>query len=233
MPVLSQLGLFMSGRGAFSGFIARVLLLFKAKAPFRMNSASKLWRVTAITLATIALASATAQAQVKPFKITGGGVAPEGLPPPGEEGRQHWSVGNATHLGKYTGDGTVAIDTAAFDPVTGTIKGEFGGGSPYTFVAANGDRLVCVYGRTAFGAAVPGTFELTIVGATEEGAPIVHSTFTAEFVVQPELCTGRFAGVTGSWVMYAYSIEPFVLGSSDPISYGWDGEGELTFPKKK
>jgi hypothetical protein len=46
----------------------------------------------------------------------------------------------------------------------------------------------------------------------------------------PDLSTGKFAGVTGSWVMYARS-EPFVLGSSDPVIYSWEGEDELTFPR--
>jgi len=188
------------------------------------------FRLALLALVAFGTLAVTAQAQVKPFKITGGGIAPTGLPLPGQEGRHHLSVGNATHLGKYTGDGTVATDSAEFDPETGTIKGEFGSGSPYTFVGANGDKLVCVYGRTAFGAAEPGTFELTIVGATEGGDLIVTAAFIAEFVVQPE-STGKFAGVTGSWIMFAFT-EPFVLGSSDPIEYSWEGEGELTFPKK-
>lgn len=185
----------------------------------------------AALVALSSLACATAQAEVKPFKITGGGIAPEGLPLPGQDPREHWSVGTATHLGKYTGDGTVATDSAAFNPDTGTIQGEFGSGSPYVFTAANGDKLVCVYGRTADDAAEPGTFELTIVGVTEDGDLIVIAEFFAEFVVQPE-STGRFAGVTGSWIMIA-NTDPFVLGSSDPIAYTWHGEGELTFPQKK
>lgn len=185
--------------------------------------------VVAALVALSALACASAQAQVKPFKITGGGIAPLGLPLPGQDARQHWSVGTATHLGKYTGDGTVATDSAGPGPAPGTISGEFGSGSPYVFTAANGDKLVCVYGRTAFGAAEPGTFELTIVGV-EDGNLIVTAEFVAEFVVQPDDCTGRFAGTTGSWIMYA-STEPFVLGSDDPIAYTWEGEGELTFAK--
>ena len=42
------------------------------------------------------------------------------------------------------------------------------------------------------------------------------------------LGTGKFAGVTGSWVMVARS-EPFVLGSDDPVAYSWEGQGQLTF----
>jgi hypothetical protein len=182
-----------------------------------------------IVLALLTLACHEAQAQVKPFKISGGGVAPDGLPLPGQPARSHWSVGNATHLGKYAGDGTVKTDSADFDPSTGKIIGEFGSGSPYIFTAANGDELVCYYGRTEKGADVPGTFELTIVGFLPDSTPIVEALFIAEFVPQPEQSTGKFAGVTGSWIMYAWT-EPFVLGSSDPIVYSWEGTGSLTFP---
>jgi hypothetical protein len=114
----------------------------------------------------------------------------------------------------------------------GTITGEFGSGSPYVFTAANGDRLVCFYGRTDKGATDPGTFELTVVGATPAGRPIVTALFIAEFVVQPDLSTGRFAGATGSWIMYAWT-EPFVLFSENPTAYAWAGSGSITFPKKK
>ena len=51
---------------------------------------------------------------------SGGGVAPFGLPLPGQDPRPHSSLGQATHLGRYTGDGTVETDSAAFDPATGT-----------------------------------------------------------------------------------------------------------------
>ena len=59
---------------------------------------------------------------------------------------------------------------------------------------------------------------------------MVEAEWIAEFVVQPDLSTGKFAGATGSWVMYAYS-EPFVLGSADPVYYSWEGEGRITFEK--
>jgi hypothetical protein len=71
-------------------------------------------------------------------------------------------------------------------------------------------------------------FELTIVGVTAGGDLIVEALFIAEFVPQPDLCTGKFAGVTGSWVMIAVT-KPFILGSSDPTGYSWEGAGSLTF----
>src|SRR5947207_3464736 len=69
----------------------------------------------------LTLACHQAQAQAKPFKITGTGVAPMGLPLPGQDPRPHSIVGNATHLGRHTGIGTVETDSAAFDPATGRI----------------------------------------------------------------------------------------------------------------
>jgi hypothetical protein len=142
------------------------------------------------------------------------------------------NVGHATHLGRYTGEGTVETDSAAFDPVTGKIVGEFGNGSPYVFKGANGEKLVCEYGRTDLGASQPGTFELTILDVLPGDFLVVEALFIAEFVPQPGLCTGKFAGVTDSWIMYAWT-EPFVLGSSDPIAYSWAGNGSLNFKKGK
>lgn len=196
--------------------------------PFRMETVVA--PVTALLVA-LALAGGTAGAQEKAFKITGAGVGTEGLPLPGQDPRPHWIVGHATHLGLHYGEGTVRTDSAGPSPTPGTITGEFGSGDPFVFYAANGDKLVTYYGRTDKGAGTPGTFTLTVVGATEDGQPIVEAAWVAEFVVQPNESTGRFAGATGSWVMYAYS-EPFVLASSDPVYYWWEGEGRLTFQKK-
>ncbi|MGD9856453.1 MAG: hypothetical protein AB7U20_16020 [Planctomycetaceae bacterium] len=178
-------------------------------------------------LATIAPAGAQV---TKPFKIKGGGVAPEGLRPPGEV-TTHLIEGTATHLGKHTGVGTFDIYTfAPDDPVSPTFfSGTFGSHDPCVFVGANGDELVCYYGRPDKGASDVGTYVLTIVGATGDGAPIVVGDFYAEFVVQPE-STGKFAGATGSWIMHAQT-DPFVLGSSDPVNYQWNGETKLTFNK--
>lgn len=201
-----------------------------------MTNSFSQWKRIATALiavaAIVALARSDAQAQVsKPFKIRGSGVGPEGLPLPGQDPRPHWIVGNATELGRHTGEGSVRTDSAAFNPETGTIQGEFGSGDPFVFVAANGDKLVCHYGRTDKGASQPGTFELTIVDITDDGFLVVTAQWIAEFVPQPE-STGRFAGATGGWIMYAWS-EPFVLGATDPVAYSWEGKGSLTFPKSK
>jgi hypothetical protein len=52
-------------------------------------------------------------------------------------------------------------------------------------------------------------------------------------VAQPDDSTGKFAGATGGWVMYAWTTEPFVLGLTDPVFYAWEGEGSLEFVKGK
>ena len=112
------------------------------------------------------------------------------------------------------------------------------GGSPASSAAdrpscsgANGDKLACHYGRTDSGASEPGTFELTIVDVLDDGSLVVEALWIAEFVALPDECTGKFAGVTGSWIMYARS-EPFVLGSDDPVYYWWEGEGRLRFARR-
>lgn len=186
---------------------------------------------TRIALAIAVVFAVTAQLYAdevtKPFKVSGGGVAPEGLRPPGEV-TTHLIDGTATHLGHHTGVGTFDIFTLAPTSPT-TLAGTFGSNEACVFVAANGDELVCYYGRPDKGAAAVGTFEITVVGVTEGGDPIVEALFIAQFVVQPE-STGRFAGASGTWIMFAQT-EPFVLGSSDPVGYTWEGEGTLSIPK--
>src|SRR5689334_14976662 len=76
----------------------------------------------AALIAGLGLATAPAHAQVvKPFKIKGSGEGPTGLPLPGQDPREHWIVGEATHLGRHCGKGTVRTDSAEFDQATGKI----------------------------------------------------------------------------------------------------------------
>jgi hypothetical protein len=188
-------------------------------------------RVLAVALVVIfglaTFASAGKKTSVtKPFKVKGGGVAPEGLRPPGEV-TTHLIDGTATHLGHHTGEGSFDIFSLA--PTSpSTLEGTFGSHDTCVFEAANGDELVCYYGRTDNGAAEVGTFTINVLDVTPEG-PLVEALFIAEFVVQPE-STGRFAGASGSWIMYAQT-EPFVLGSSDPVAYTWEGVGTITLRK--
>jgi hypothetical protein len=182
------------------------------------------------------LASGPVEAQVvKPFKIKGAGSGPTGIPLPGQEPRMHWAIGEGTHLGRYDGEGSVqTLNIEVFEPVIGgKIAGQFGSGQPFVFRGANGDLLACDYGVQGHGER--GTYELTvldILGMLPDGTPIllVKAIWIADFVVKPEQSTGKFAGATGSWVMYADS-DPFVLGTSDPVGYRWEGEGRLTFVK--
>jgi hypothetical protein len=210
---------------------------------FRNNRLSKLVVMAAAVIAVTAVACPTAEAQVKAFKISGAGEGPFGLPLPGQGAREHWVVGNATHLGRHYGEGTVQTDTVdsfQFDSdgnVT-RIIGTFGSGDEgFTFTAANGDSLACHYGRIDKGASQPGAFELSVLGEGlgDDGITpsfIVEALWIAEFVARPDDSTGKFAGVTGKWTMYAQS-EPFVLGSGHPVYFSWEGEGKLTFVKGK
>ena len=59
------------------------------------------------------------------------------------------------------------------------------------------------------------------------GRNLVQSAAILGYLAQ---ATGKFAGATGSWVMYARSA-PFILGTNFPVDYSWEGEGRLTFRK--
>lgn len=173
-------------------------------------------------VAIVAVACAPAQAQVKPMKITGGGFAPFGVSLAPGVTRPHTVVGNATHLGKHSGLGMFQITGP--DPGRNPLKARFSSAPVVTFVAANGDKLVCTYGAG-------GTGEVTLT-------PHVTGEFTARFVAEfksvPASSTGRFEGVTGSWIMIANS-SAFTLASltdTTPFTFTWQGEGTLTFPKK-
>jgi hypothetical protein len=177
-------------------------------------------------LAALALVGScpAAIAQTRPFSVIGAGYAPEGinLPVPFGSGvaTPHWAVGVGNYLGLYSGLGAVKAET--FDP--DTFSGAFGSAVPFVFTGANGDQLATVYGRTPTGGPT-GTYQIT---PQADGRIVVE--FLAEFVPQPNLSTGKFKGVTGSWLMYAFT-EPFVPG--EPFAYAWVGSGSLTFPKPK
>jgi hypothetical protein len=178
----------------------------------------------ALTLVALVVGSPTARAQTKPFKITGAGGGEHGLPGPGEDPRPHTATGTATHLGRYIGAGTVETLSVEPDPDNpGGLRGTFQSGSPFVFEAANGDLLVTNYGHGED----PGTFTLT---PTDDPGYFVARWIA--FFEPTAASTGKFAGVTGGWTMYAES-EPFRLGSEEPLTYSWYGEGTLTFPKKK
>lgn len=180
------------------------------------------------SVAVLALMCPAADAQVKPFLVTGGGPVPDGLSVAGADS-PHSATGVATHLGKYAGDGVARVQTLDLMSLTGTFKGEF------VFAAANGDKLACTYGDTANGAAEVGKFQLFPVGNTGK----VVAVFVAEFNPDTAKCTGKFKDVVdGSFLMIAVT-EPFPLvidpetGFSPPFNYAWTGAGWLEFRKKK
>jgi hypothetical protein len=78
-------------------------------------------------------AAANADTRAVPFKVTGGGTAPLGLPVFPGGTAPHNATGTATHLGNYSGN-EGEFELLSFDPVTGT--GTFRGS--FVFVAANG-----------------------------------------------------------------------------------------------
>lgn len=179
-------------------------------------------RLTALA-AVLFLAASPAQAQVKPFKVSGAGIAPNGIPLPPELRNDppgfHWAVGQGTYLGNYYGEGYVQTDN-----LTGPNTANFKSAAPFVFVAANGDKLACTYGDTSNGAAQPGHVTLH-----DAGNGMVTAVWVAEFNPVLAQCTGRFAKlVGGSFLMIAES-EPFVLGAMDPVGYSWTGNGTLKF----
>jgi len=168
-----------------------------------------------LTLCALALVLAPnqAQAQVKPFKITGGGTAPDGLPLTLDTPAPHNAVGNATELGKYSAEGFFQLDEF-IDP----LNAYFSSSQPCVFIAANGDRIEFDY---------EGTVELS----TDD-----YITFTAVFtatftpVLTSGANTGRFNKVIGGSFVMVATTAPFMFGELD-VPYTWEGEGTLEFSK--
>lgn len=187
------------------------------------------WKLSLLfpVLAILAIAGQRAEAQIKPFKIQGGGTADYIPTQPGQT-PSHVSTGQATELGNYTGKGSLKL-------IGATPQGLplFASAEPFVFTAANGDQLAFTYGDVSKGAASPGIVYPEIVGGTP-AQPIAVATFVAEFNPYLPLCTGRFAKVTrGSFIMTAVTA-PFKLGdTTDRVAYSWQGEGWIEFRKGK
>jgi hypothetical protein len=173
------------------------------------------------------LSAAVSDTLSLPFRLTGGGPAPGGMPlfPGGTAA--HSATGHATYLGTYTGEGTLELGSLAISPtgaVTGTFRGSF------VFVAANGDQLAFTYGDGFTG-------ELT-GQLTADGLAVSNVTFEGIFTLDPANCTGRFTNYTsGSFHMTAtaesISLISSVPGFTAPFEYSWDGEGSLLFKSGK
>lgn len=173
----------------------------------------------------VALGQGQAQAQVTPFKITGGGLVPDGLSLIPGVPAYHNATGVATKLGAYSGEGWFTL----LD-FTSPLTAEFSSAPDFVFTAANGDELAMTYGVVGNGAKQPG--EVTLYPVGDE---CFIAVFVAEFNPVPAKSTGRFAKVTGgSFIMIAIS-DPFFLLATEttPFAYFWKGDGTLTFRKGK
>jgi hypothetical protein len=165
--------------------------------------------------------------QTLPFKITGGGPAPAGLPLVPGVSAPHQATGEANYLGHYTGAGTFtlgSLNISSTGQVTGTFQGSF------VFVAANGDRLAMTYGD-----GFSGRFSGQL---TADGTAVVNVTFDAFFTPDPAHSTGRFASVVGGGFRMianapSVSLLSGVPGFTAPFDYTWSGEGVLVFAKGK
>ncbi len=147
----------------------------------------------------------------KPFKVTGAGFVDKFPLIPGEE-VPFTAVGNATNLGKYTGEGTVRLD--AF---TSPTTADFSSGVPFVFTGANGDQL-------AFDFA--GSVELTFIPNTD----LVTTKWTAEFTPVIGENSGKFANVSGGSFEMIAETGPVLLTDVN-IPFSWNGEGELDYAK--
>ena len=166
-----------------------------------------------------AAAEDRAETHVKPFLVTGGGIAAKGVPTVPGTPAPHWAIGHATGLGRYYAQGTFKL-LAYTGPTTAT----FSSASPCVFVAHNGDQLAFTYGDVTNHAKEPGQVQLFPVAGNK-----VVARFVAEFNPSLPQCTGRFAKVVGGSVTMVAVTEPFVFGSTTPVRYRWAGAGSIEF----
>ena len=172
----------------------------------------------------LAVACQTANAQVKPFKVRGGGPAPEGLSPFGADS-PHSATGQATHLGRYSGNGVANVllvrplhgAARSTGPTRSWRRTETGWPSPMATPTTGPSRWASSSGRHRRGQS------LTV--------------FVAEFNPIPAPAPGGFKDVIdGSFIMVA-TTEPFDLeldedGFTPPFDYTWEGEGWIEFRKR-
>ena len=99
----------------------------------------------------------------------------------------------------------------------------------FTFVAANGDKLVTHYGAGFTGQV---TAQLSADQTTLLGVQ-----FDAVFTIDGAQSTGQFAGASGSWRMIAHaesiSLASMVPGYTAPFNYTWTGGGTIVFAHGK
>lgn len=192
-----------------------------------MFRTSRLNTIAVALVAIFTLASQTAEAQFKPFKVKGWGNGPEGLSLVPFDAAPYTMSGTATHLGKYSGFGIAYVTDGDSGPIPSgaAFNGAFSGG--FVFVAANGHRLVCEH---------PGTFAVYPDGEGRFYA-IFDAIFTPADLTIGETTyasTGKFMNASGSFRMIATTesfdidFDNFVTSAFD---LSWVGEGSLGFPK--
>ena len=162
--------------------------------------------------------------KARPFRITGGDLAANGLPLVQGVTNTFSSAGNATGLGKYEGDGTFtlgSLEISEAGEVSGTFEGTF------VFIAANGDQLAVTFGDGFSG----------VFTGQRSGDEVENVEFDAFFRPDPENSTGRFERVvSGGWRMIAKSDSVSLVGGTPgftaPFDYTWSGAGTLEYAKK-
>ena len=174
-----------------------------------------------LIFADVALVGQQSDTHIVPFKLSGGGPGPVGMPlfPGGTA--PHEAAGTATYLGKHTGAGTYELGSLDISP-TGAVTGFFQG--TFVFVAANGDAMAFTYGDGFTG-------ELT-GQLTADGTAVTDVKFDGFFTLDAANSTGRFQKFAGgSFRMIAtvdeVSLLSSVPGFTAPFEYAWSGAGSL------
>ena len=163
------------------------------------------------------------QQRTFPFRISGSGSAPSGLPLESGTTVDYSATGTASGLGRYDGAGSFTLGSLDISAETGAVSGTFQG--EFVFTAANGDQLAVTYGGVFTGQ------------VSADGASVVDVKFDAFFAPDPANSTGRFASVVGGgWQMIAQtdsvSLEGGNQGFTAPFDLTWSGTGSLMFAKK-
>jgi hypothetical protein len=161
--------------------------------------------------------------KAQPFAIAGGGPAPQGVALSPDVTVPHSATGVASFLGAYTGSGNFEHDPLVINPATLGVTANFQG--DFTFVAANGDKLVTHYGTGYTG---------KMVGQlSADFTTIVSVQFDAIFTIDGAQSTGQFAGASGSWRMIAQasnvSLAGMIPGHTAAFDYTWTGGGTIVF----
>jgi hypothetical protein len=164
--------------------------------------------------------------KARPFRITGGGPASDGLPLVPELTSTFSSTGTATGLGAFTGEGTFNLGRLDIDFDTRAVTGTFQG--TFVFVAANGDELAMTFGDD-----FSGMFSGQL---SANGASVENVEFDAFFTPDTDNSSGRFKQVVGGgWRMIAKADSIGLIRESPvtaPFDYTWSGTGTLEFSGK-